>query len=130
VEAHESLAISLFSRRAEPYYTYFLRNARTREAIRGVWHWGGSDVEIAAMRVLPFAMSIDRRTGFTARELRMRFAVESGMDDHGITIDESWLANAELAVMRISRAGNVERDIHIPNFRLDLPSRSASSPVR
>lgn len=128
VQAHESLAISLFSRRAEPYYGFYLRNQVARAAVHGAAQAVGEAT--GAMRLLPIALNIDRRSGFTAREVAMRFAVQPGMNADGIAIDETWLADAELVVVRMSPAGSVERDLYIKDVRLELPSRSASSSAR
>lgn len=126
VQAHESMADSSFDWRPATSYAYYLRNEALREAIPGTARPIGAAAN--ALRFLPFGISAGvQQSEFTARELLLQFSVPENMEGEAIVVDATWLAGAELVIVRMTPAGTVERELEIPDFRLDLPARVASS---
>ncbi len=122
VQVHESRAGSQFDRTFHPYYSYYLRNTKLREAVLGSGQPLGEAVN--ALRFVSFSIGVeDRQNGFRAREMLLRFVPDSEAEQT-VVIDDAWLADAELVIVTTTRAGTVERDLEIANFPLSLPTRA------
>ncbi len=122
LQVHESRAGSRFDRASPPYYSYFLRNRKQREAVPGIGHPLGEAVN--AFRFASFSIAgDDSPNGFRARELLLRFMPDSAAEP-AVVVDAAWLADAELVIVATRRAGTVERDLDVANFPLSLPARA------
>jgi hypothetical protein len=119
---HESRAATVFARRPPRYYTFLLRNQARQEAA------GGADDQIggeALQRgILPFFLGggfgNDVSSGFVARGLAVSFPPRYRPDSTTVTIDDAWLADAELVIVRQTFEGIVERSLEIPDFPLRM----------
>ena len=75
-------------------------------------------------RFLPFSAGYSVQTsGFRARGLLIRFPPGYGVDGATLSIDDDWVAGAELFVVRATREGSVERTLDITGFPLRARTR-------
>lgn len=126
VQVHESRAASTFDRTPYVFYSFYLRNAERREAVPGSAHAVGETVN--AFQNLSVSITAGRQHEFKAREVLLLFSTPDKVEGAPIVLDEAWMAGAELAIVSMTRAGAVERDLAIANFPLSLPSRASSVP--
>jgi hypothetical protein len=121
--ARESDATSIFDRRPVPRFDFYLRNERSGEAVLGGAQPLGEEFVFA--RFLPFSMSSGsvRTSGFMTRGLLVRFPPGYGAEGASLSIDDDWVAGAELFVVRATREGFVERTLEIAGFPLRAKTR-------
>ena len=114
--ARESDAASVFDRRPPSEVSFYLRNARTSEAVAG----SGRDPDegFGPMMFLPFSFSYGttRPWGFRTRSLVIRFPENYSTDGESLSIDDDWFQGADLLIVRATRAGSVERTLDVPDF--------------
>lgn len=126
VQVHESRADSTLDLAPYSSYAYYLRNASRREAVPASPHALGEATN--AFRFLSISLSADRQSGFTAKQLLLRFVVPDDVEGRSEILGEAWMAGAELVIVSMRRAGSVERDLEIADFPLSLPSRASLAP--
>jgi hypothetical protein len=120
--ARESDASSIFDRRPAHRFDFYLRNERSGEAVPGSGQPLGE--EFVFGRFLPFSIDGSVQTsGFRARGLLIRFSPGRGAEDAPLYIDDRWIEEAELVVVRVTREGSVERTLEIAGFPLRAPVR-------
>jgi hypothetical protein len=127
VVARESGARSVFGRRPAPFVEYFARNVGARQAIRGNPLHG--EVAVPVFPLAQWSVSTQATGyGFFTRRTRLHFDPKDG-ERLAFSVDDAWLANAELVVTETTMEGAVERTLDIPNFpvREDPNSRSGDS---
>jgi hypothetical protein len=79
-------------------------------------------------RFLPFSIDGSVQTsGFRARGLLIRFPAGRGTEGAPLSIDDRWIEEAELVVVRVTREGSVERTLEIAGFPLRAPTRPTAS---
>jgi hypothetical protein len=127
----ESRAATIFARRPTPSYMFYLRNRARQEAAAGSAYPIGGD--FPSLAVLPFflgggsvGVGSDASSGFVARGLAVSFPPRYRPDSTTLTIDDAWLADAELVIVRQTFEGTVERSVELPDF----PVRSVSAQVK
>jgi hypothetical protein len=111
----ESSAESVFDRQPRSRILFYLRNRSTAEAVEGSPYELRTDVTLA--RVLPFAFGVaeGENAGFRPRAMTIQFPPT--YDDQSlIALDEDWLAQAELVIVRSTEGGEVERRLAIADF--------------
>jgi hypothetical protein len=74
-------------------------------------------------RLMPFGVSAAGSSdGFRARLLSVRFPAYGPWDkEKAPELDDEWLSGAELVIVRATRVGTVERQLHIAEFPLRRP---------
>jgi hypothetical protein len=114
--SQESDAVSVFVARPPTTRSLFLRNLRRSEAIPGSSYELRADVTL--MRVLPFSTGFGagEHAGFRARAQAVDFPSTYAAETAALTLDDRWLAEAELVIVRSTREGSVERQLAIANF--------------
>ncbi len=65
--------------------------------------------------------------GFLTRGVRLWFSPRYGAGRTTISIDDDWLAEAELVIVRQTQEGSVERSLDIPEFPLATPVKEATN---
>jgi hypothetical protein len=120
--ARESDAASIFDRRPAHRFDFYLRHERSGEAVLGNGLPLGE--EFVFGRFLPFGIYGSVQTsGFRARGLLIRFPPGRGAEGVPLSIDDRWVEEAELVVLRATREGSVERTLEIAGFPLRAPAR-------
>ena len=117
--ARESRARSSFDRTLPWAYDFYLRNRVKGEALAG----SAIDVREGPFlsRLLPFGIAYGpvESGGFIARGLMMRFPQGYGAPEESApAVDDAWIADAELVIVRTRREGSVQRELDIPDFPL------------
>jgi len=114
--ARESRALSPFDRTLPSLYGFYLRNRVEGEALAG----NGMDVREGPFlsRFMPFGFgySVAESSGFVARGMMIRFPPGYGIQGESLAIDDRWIADAELVIVRTTREGSVQRELQIPDF--------------
>jgi len=115
IVARESNAESVFDRLPRSRTLFYLRNPSVAEAVEGSPHELRTDVTLA--RVLPFASGVaeGENAGFRPRAITIQFPPTYN-DQSLIALDEDWLAQAELVIVRSTEGGEVERRLAIADF--------------
>ena len=117
-------AASIWDRQPPSNYMYFLRSRRHGEALIG----GGfempnalSTMPVMTTDVSGISIGIGQNNGFKPKLLMIGFPVGVRPGAEFQTIDDAWLADAELIVLRETSLGSVDRTVHIPDFPLVPP---------
>lgn len=121
VFVRESNAASMFDGKPESTYRFYLRNTARGEAVAGV-DMGRHAVSFL-WRLLPFDTYVaGSADGFRARLLSVRFPDYGPWDkEKAPELDDDWLSGADLVIVRATRLGTVERQLHIAEFPLRRP---------
>jgi hypothetical protein len=111
----ESNAISVFARRRRPLHSFYLRNRRLSQAILGSSFPLRTDIPLFA--VLPFAIGFSggEQPGFTIEAQAIDFPPETTRGAASI-LDEQWMSEAELVIVRSTEEGWVSRELAIADF--------------
>lgn len=116
VFARESRALSPFDRTLPSLFGFYLRNRVEGEALAG----NAMDVREGPFlsRFMPFGFgySAAESSGFIARGLMISFPPGYGIPGESLSIDDRWIARAELVIVRTTREGSVARELNIPGF--------------
>ncbi len=130
VVLRESRAATMFARRPPARYMFYLRNqARQEAAAGGDYPIGGEPAWLGILPLLLGGGSIGRdpSSGFVTRSLAVSFPPRYRRDSTAtLSINDAWLADAELVIVRQTFEGTVERAVEIPDF----PVRSVSEQVK
>ena len=112
----QSDAVSIFARRPRVRRSVYLRNQRTSEAILGS-SWD-LRTDVTLMRFLPFAIGVGQgeESGFSARAVALEFPPTYAHKDLSLPLDEKWISEAELVIVRSTEEGAVERRLAIADF--------------
>jgi hypothetical protein len=125
LRARQSNARSWFDRRFSAVYAFYLRNEQTSEAVAGsAWSDGGQRL----LGSVVFGGS-NEWTGFDAHSVTIRFPWDPrpGQSFH---FTRAWLDGAELAIVRLTRQGSVERELSFQLTPLPGPTGTGQSAVR
>jgi hypothetical protein len=116
IQTREVWARSVWERRPSGYFTYYLRNRARREALA----LSPLDMLDTALTVplLGFHLNADQSFGFSHRALRLMSPPRYDEKAETIQPDDTWLADAELVILRQTQEGTVERIVEIPGFPL------------
>jgi hypothetical protein len=111
----ESDATSSFDGQPRAERTYYVRNRRTGTALES----RAEDSDIGLLPRMITGVSVSRIVGgFWAEGFALRFPPPwAGPDFAGL--DETWLRDAELLIVRSTPAGGIERTLDIDRFPLD-----------
>jgi hypothetical protein len=121
VRMRRSAARTMFDRRVPPVYSYYLRNPRRREA---------TTTSVQSLLRNSFGGAVSGRhvsvssdwTGFSVEEERIfTQAASAETPPYAVPIDAAWLAEAELVIVRNTRAGSVVRTLEIRGFPVAAP---------
>jgi hypothetical protein len=129
----ESRASSVYERRPLAFYTLYLRNRARREALAGSEDYDLSG-QFSLLQLLPFGggsfgFGAEYMEGFSCRGLRVWFPPRYRADVTTPTIDDAWLAGADLVVVRQTQEGTVERTLEIADFPLtNIINKGNSAP--
>jgi hypothetical protein len=114
LRVRESDATSSFDRRPRVERKYYLRNQRSGEAIEG--QIADFDMGILPRMIRGLSVSESSTGGFRAVGVGVWFP--RGPVGRNVRIDDSWLRDADLVVVRSTREGGVERSLDIDDFPL------------
>jgi hypothetical protein len=111
--AEESAAVSVFARSPRTTRTFYLRNRRVSQAVLGS---SFPIRETSLLRVLPFVsgFGVENSPGFTIQAQTVNFPPAARRAP--IVLDETWLRDAELVVVKSTEEGSVSRQLSIPDF--------------
>jgi hypothetical protein len=116
----ESDATSSFDRRPRAGRTYYLRNRQNRLALEG----RPEETDVGPLPRMMTGVSISRAmSGFWAAASALRFPPPwpvAGFEG----VDEMWLRDAELIIVRSTPGGGIERRLDIDRFPLDATAPS------
>jgi hypothetical protein len=109
-------ASSMFDRRPDSQFTYYLRNRRRSEAV------GGFEMPVHSAS-LPFlgVGGGGRMSGFRGIASQIRFPDWSRNTTDPVVMTGEWLADAELVIVRVTPAASISRSLEIPGFPLRAP---------
>ena len=115
IVARESNAESVFDRHPRSRTLFYLRNRSMAEAVEGSPYELRTDLTLA--RVLPFAFGVaeGENSGFRPRAITIQFPPTYN-DQSLIALDDGWMSQAELVIVRSTEAGSVERRLAIADF--------------
>ncbi len=115
--SEQSDAVSIFGRRPRARRSMYLRNKRASEAILASSY--DLRTEVTLLRFLPFVTGVgaeDEHSGFSARAEALEFPPNYVRKDLVVTVNETWISEAELVIVRSTEEGAVERPLAIPDF--------------
>ena len=119
LQLRRSNAQSAFDRRPPRRYSFYLRNRRLSNAVAGQAH-----PLLEGPRLFPFvgvSAATGDSDGFSVTSWLVQFpAFNRG--DPSLRIDETWLAGAELIVVRATGHGSVVRTLEMPGFVIQKPA--------
>ena len=72
----------------------------------------------------PISSGGGSRPGFVAQRLYVEWPPRDGGQGERFTVDERWLGDAELVIVRSTQAQAFERTLEIQDFPLSLPQPS------
>lgn len=128
VFGRETHAFSIFARRVRPSFEFYVRNRRAREALSG-----GQYAPAGSYlwdRFMPFgAVTAEASSGFLVRDLTMHVPPLYGRPEERAVLDDRWLADAELVIVRMAPGGSVVRTLDIPRFPLRADDGSSATKV-
>jgi hypothetical protein len=116
--ARESRTLSAFDRTRPSLLSFYLRNREEGEAL------AVQPIDVREgpflSRFMPFGLgfSAAEPSGFVARGLMIRCPPGYGIQEESPSIDDRWIAGAELVIVRMTREGSVARDLIIPGFTI------------
>ncbi len=114
--SEQSDAVSVIARRPLTIRSFYLRNRRASEAI----HLPSNDLraQVSLLNFLPFAFGFGegRNSGFSARAAMLYFQPTSDPAAVPFALDERWINEAELVIVRSTPGGSVDRQLAIANF--------------
>jgi hypothetical protein len=119
VEIRESNVSTLFDRTMLPGRSYYLRNLRTSSAMEG-----SADPRRSIDGPWPFSSGEGTGTGFVALRQYVEWPPRNSGQEQRLTVDERWLGDAELVIVRSTQAQAFERTLEIQDFPLSLPQPS------
>jgi hypothetical protein len=116
--ARESNAGSLFDRRPQYRFEFYLRNRHAGEAVQGMDRDLRGDMYLT--RLLPFWVASEREQegGFSARAVQIYFRPSYDAEGPSVELSDNWIEGAELVIVRTTQEGSVERTLEIQNFPL------------
>jgi len=103
-----------YGRRRLTHYSYYFRNRRVNEAALATSRPLLNRL-LASPGGVHVAVSGGPMSGFVVNEDAV---FRTLYDGRSMVIDEHWLADAELVIVRTTRWGSVERTLTIPGFTL------------
>jgi hypothetical protein len=118
--SEQSNAVSAFTRRPRARRSMYLRNKRASEAILGSSY--DLRTEVTLMRFLPLATGLATesgegdQSGFRARAEALEFPPSYLRKDLAVTLNDAWIGEAELVIVRSTEEGGVERPLAIADF--------------
>ena len=74
-----------------------------------------------------FGYGTEYSEGFFTRGMRLWFPPRYNPDATTLTLDDAWLAAAELVIVRMTQEGSVERAVEIAEFPLGNRAKAVSS---
>jgi hypothetical protein len=117
VVAREARATSMWERRPWAHYHFYLRNPRRSEALDVDDHtFQGRFPLLAFLPVGEVSVGSAQSSGFSSRGMVLRVPQRYAPDAQTLDIDEAWLADAELVIVRQTQEGWVDRTLEIPDF--------------
>jgi hypothetical protein len=116
VRAHESRANSSFDRRPDAQFAYYLRNSHAAEAVAGSLRVPAD--ETPSLFTAAFNVSHTSTSGIRGIVLHFPAPPPDGLQGESIALDDEWIANAELVIVRTVPGGFVQRSLEIPRFTL------------
>jgi hypothetical protein len=120
VAAREARATSMWERRPWAQYRIFLRNVARAEAV-AVSDYTMQHV-FSLLRLLPvgeFFIGSAQSSGFSSRGVVLSVPPRYRPDATTVDVDDNWLRDAELVIVRQTEEGWVERTLDIPDFPID-----------
>jgi len=79
---------------------------------------------------MPFgAVTAEASSGFLVRDLTMHVPPLYGRPEERAVLDDRWLADAELVIVRMAPGGSVVRTLDIPRFPLRADDGSSATKV-
>ena len=125
VFVHESNALSVFDRQDELTRSVLLRNPQRRQAVHGSpIH---RNTETLTERLLPMVIHNEWQAGFSADAWQIYFGQRGrAAASSDSLVDDSWLAGAELVIVRVASGGHVWRTLAIEDFSVPATVRPAS----
>jgi hypothetical protein len=113
-------ATNMFSSKALPQLSFYLRNRDAAEAVAGSanevnFMSGGAGL---AMLFGVSSYSAESTVGFDVTSDLIRFPEGYGTDVHELDIRPEWLSRAELVIVRTTPAGSIVRTVEIPRFEI------------
>jgi hypothetical protein len=117
----QSDAVSIFSRRPSTRRSFFLRNRRRSEAIEGSSY--RLRPEITVMRFIPLAIGLGHEagSGFGIAANMIQFPPMYGVPEGvPLALDDEWVEESELVIVRSTESGSVERRLAVANFPIRL----------
>jgi hypothetical protein len=118
IRARISDARTAFDRRPTPMYAFYLRNRPRGEAM------GSSVIPLQQNLLLPRLLpglsfgSASSSSGFSATEQFIRFPPSYAPERDRLDMDDAWIADAEIVIVRAISEGSVSRPLEIPDFPL------------
>jgi hypothetical protein len=103
------------------YHQYYLRNVAKSEAVAA-----STDLLVTGLTA-PLGIEL---SGFSSHQLQLAFPRLYPNDPKSVPpfeIDDEWLSNVELVIVRVSQAGPFERTLVIDGFPLQQPPPSDTS---
>ena len=113
LRAHESHATSIFDRRPDVQFAYYLRNLRAAEAVAGSLRVPADEIQLFAGS----AFHVSRAYPSGIRGVLLDFP-GYGVLGKSFALDDAWIANAELVIVRTIPGESVQRTLEIPGFTL------------
>ncbi|MEO5894819.1 MAG: hypothetical protein ABIS06_03875 [Vicinamibacterales bacterium] len=117
--ARVSRSRSMFDRRHPTQYLYFLRNRVQDQAISG---FSNSAPEMNPLGNLPVAWL---RSAFDVAAMTLRFDVPRERENPRAA-DQTWLAHAELVIVRATAVGSVSRQVRFAGMLIDPEGKVTS----
>jgi hypothetical protein len=114
--ADESDAVSVFARRPQTMRNVYLRNRRSSQAVLGSSFPLRADVTLLRLLPVPFGYSAGEPTGFTLEAQAIDFPPTFARRDLPVVLDETWINDAELVIVKSTQEGSVSRELTISDF--------------
>jgi hypothetical protein len=129
VVGRETHAFSIFGRRVRPSFEFYVRSRRVREAVNG-GQYRPTGFHLVN-RLNPFGdVHVEASPAFLVRDLTMHVPPLYGRPEERVVLDDRWIADAELVVVRITPDGSVVRTLDIPRFSLRAEDGSSAAAGR
>jgi len=116
VEIRQSNVWTPFHRSLPSVREFYLHNTRRAEAVAGAMDHQHSEM----FGFLPMTLGSSSRSGFGAQRLQVTFPPRYGLEDEEFTLDEKWLAGAELVIVASAQQRAFERTLEVEEFPLRL----------
>lgn len=114
-----SQASTMFDRRPQPEYSFYLRNRQLGEAATGLL-MPVRGYDLFPFFSFPVFYAASSPSGFVAAASLIRFPASYGLPNlpRKVQLDDAWLLGAELVIVRTTAEGSVPRTLEIDGFQL------------